>query len=318
MNQTTRPTECPACGVALAGRYCHACGQDTLARPRPLREWASEAFSETNLVDGRTARTLAALATRPGRLLEAYRSGAGSVYQTPLKMFVVLTALFLLTLSFAKVDIYQYVARPIRAGVPITARADPDGVTVHLTNVQQGERWMQRHMDPAIDPAVTAAVQAAADRATTNRDRQNLTYENVSNREQAAISERLAAWLPNALWILMPLYAVLLIPFFGRRRLFMEHLVFALWAHVLAFSLLILLALANKFGAGAPGWPLVFPYLAYVTAAAARYYAMPWVSALWRGAVHFGLYLGLVLMPAAVLIALTVMDLKAYLAFVSA
>lgn len=318
MTDRATPADCPACGVGLRGRYCHDCGQDTLARPRPLREWASEAFSETNLVDGRTARTLASLALRPGRLLEAYRSGAGSVYQTPTKMFVVLTALFLLTLNFADVDIYQYVAQPVRADQPITARADPDGVTVYLTNVSQGERWMQRHIEPGIASAVTEALVTAARAATTNVDRQNLSYENVSNGEQALISERLAAWLPNALWLLMPLYAVLLIPLFGRRRLFMEHLVFGLWVHVLGFSLLIVLALANKFGAGAPAWPLAIPYLIYFTAAAGRYYTMSWHSALWRGVVHLGLYLVVVLMPAATVVAMTAMDLKAWFAFVMA
>ncbi|RZJ41948.1 MAG: DUF3667 domain-containing protein, partial [Brevundimonas sp.] len=106
---TDAPASCAACGAMLMGRYCHLCGQDTLARPRPLRELAMEAFSETNLVDTRTARTMAALALRPGELLEAYRSGAGSRYATPIKIFVVMTALFLLVLNFSDVVIYQYV-----------------------------------------------------------------------------------------------------------------------------------------------------------------------------------------------------------------
>lgn len=311
-------TVCRACGTGLHGRYCHVCGQDTLARPRPLRDWAAEAFSETNLVDGRTARTLIALAMKPGRLLEACRDGASSLYQTPTKLFVVITALFLLTLSFADVQLYQYVAEVTDPGRPVTARADPDGATVHLENATQGERWMQRRIEPAIDPAVTAAIAAAAERATTETNRQNLLYENVSNLEQAAISERLAGWLPNAIWLLMPLYALMLAPFFGRRRLIMEHLVFAMWAHVTAFILLILLALANKYGARAPAWPLVLPFLAYFTLAASRYYGVSRPQALVRGAIHLALYFGLVLFPAALVAALTVMDLEALMTFMLA
>jgi len=317
-----RPVEeeaaCQACGTGLRGRYCHDCGQDTLARPRPLRDWAAEAFSETNLVDGRTARTLVALAVKPGRLLEACRDGASSLYQTPTKLFVVVTALFLLTLSFADVQLYQYVAQVTDPDRPVTARADADGATVHLENATQGERWMQRRVEPAIDPAVTTAIEAAAERAVTETDRQNLLYENVSNREQAAISERLAGWLPNAIWLLMPLYALMLAPFFGRRRLIMEHLVFAMWAHVTAFILLILLALANKFGANAPAWPLVLPFLGYFALAASRFYGVSRSQALVRGAIHLALYFGLVLFPAALVAALTVMDLGALMAFLQA
>lgn len=309
---------CRACRVELAGRYCHACGQDTEARPRPLGQWALEAFSENSLVDSRTARTLAVLVVRPGRLLEACRDGASSLYQTPTKLFVVMTALFLLTLNFADVQLYQYVARVTNPARPVSARADPDEVTVHLDNVTQGELWMQRRVETPIDPAVTAALEAAARRATTEADRQNLLYENVSNQEQGAISDRLASWLPNGLWLLMPLYALLLAPFFGRRRLIMEHLVFALWAHVMAFSLLIVLALANKFGAAAPAWPLVVPYLGYFVLAASRYYGVSRLQALWRGTVHLALYVGIVLFPAAFVVALTAMDLNALMAFMMA
>lgn len=289
-----------------------------MARPRPLREWAAEAFSEANLVDGRTVRTLAALAARPGRLLEAYRDGAGALYQTPTKLFIVVTALFLLALNFADVQIYQYVAKATDGSRPVTARADPDGATVHLENATEGERWMQRRVYPAVDPAVTRALESAADRATTETDRQNLVYEIQTNREQAIISERLAGWLPNMLWLLMPLYALLLAPLFGRRRLLMEHLVFAMWAHVTGFGLLILLTLANKFGAALPAWPLVLPYLGYFVLAASRYYGVSPGQALWRGAAHLCLYVGLVLFPAMLVVALSAMDMKAFAAYLLA
>jgi hypothetical protein len=309
---------CQACATALAGRYCHACGQDTLARPRPLREWAEEAFSETNLVDGRTARTLAALAIRPGRLLEAYRSGAGSLYQTPTKLFVVMTALFLLTLGWTDVLLYQHVAKVEDPTLPVAASANPDGVTVDFQNATQGAIWMRRRVDPALDPAVIAAVREAGARATNARDRNNLLYDIQANREQAVVSQRLAAWLPNALWLLMPLYAVLLMPLFGRRRLFMEHVVFAMWAHVMGFGLLSLVAVANRLGATVEAWAMAAPYLVYFTLAARRYYGLGWFQAAWRGGLHLLLYAFLVLAPAAIAVSASAVDWNAFWAYVSA
>lgn len=300
-----RSTACPSCGVALAGRYCHGCGQDAEARPRPLREWAAEAFSEANLIDGRTARTLAALAVRPHRLLEAYRDGSGGRYQSPTKLFVVVTALFLLTLNFSGVVIYQFVARVIDPAAPVGVRADPDGTTVHLTNVDQKELWMQRRIASPVDAGVTVAVAAEAEAAARPVDRDNLLSENQWNRDQVVIAERMAAWLPNALWLLMPLFALLLAPLFGRRRLLMEHLVFAMWAHVTAFGLLILLALANKAGAAFPAWPVVCPYLAYFVVAARHYYDLSWWGAAWRAVAHLALYLALVVTPAGLFVTAT-------------
>ena len=145
-----------------------------------------------------------------------------------------------------------------------------------------------------------------------------MLYENQANREQATVSARLAGWLPNVLWLLMPMYALLLAPLFGRGRLLAEHLVFAMWAHVMAFSLLILLALANKIGAALPAWPLVVPYLGYFVLAASRYYGVSRVQALWRGTVHLGLYAGLVLFPAALAVAISAMDVEAFVTFINA
>jgi len=312
---TDEPASCAACGTPLMGRYCYKCGQDTLAKPRPLRELAMEAFSETNLVDTRTARTMAALALSPGTLLEAYRAGAGSRYATPIKIFVVMTALFLLVLNFSGVVIYQYV-RQVEPGATVRAWSDPDGYTVHVEGTTETDRWMQRRVEPSIDPRIPAAIQAAADQTSSARDRANLLYELQADREQDIIMQRLADWLPNALWLLMPLYALLLTPLFGRQRLFLEHAVFAMWAHALAFGLLIILALINKFNVGMPAWPLLIPYLAYFTVAARRYYGETWVQAGWKGVLHTGLYVVMVLLPAAVLVSLSALDIDAFMAYV--
>lgn len=310
--------DCAACGVTLRGRYCHACGQDAEAQPRPLREWLSEAFSEANLVDGRTSRTLVALALRPGRLLEAYRAGAGTRYQGLTKLFVVMTALFLLTLNGTNVTLYQFVARPIDPSQPVTARADPDGMTVHLTNVEERALWLMPEEDTGVHPAVTAAIQDAAAAAATELDRQNLLLENSINAEQATIARRLTEWLPNTVWGLLPMYALLLAPIFGRRRLFMEHLIFAMWAHVTGFALLILLALANGRGANLPALLVLAPYLTYVTAAAARYYGLSWPQALWRAVLHLAAYVVFALIPMALVIELSATDWDAYMAYLRA
>lgn len=202
MSEEARGAACGQCGVTLHGRWCYACGQDALARPRPLRDLAAEALSETTLIDSRLVRTAGALATRPARLLEAYRSGGGALYVSPIKIFVVMTALFLAILNFSDVVIYQYV-RAVTPGQTVIATPDPDGVTVHISGATERDHWMQRRVTPFIDPRVTAAIEVAAARAETPQDRANLTYELQADREQAVITERMANWLPNGLWLLM-------------------------------------------------------------------------------------------------------------------
>ncbi|CAL1691775.1 hypothetical protein MMB232_01929 [Brevundimonas subvibrioides] len=315
---TTAGAVCAACETPLTGRWCHACGQDSRARPVPLRALVVEVATSYSPVDGKLARTLAVLVVRPGRLLEAYRSGAGSLYVTPLKLFVASTALFLSVLNFSDTTLVQYVWKVDRGGQAGPALYDPVSMEVKVQGATDGERWLQPKIEPAIDPEVTAAIQAAARAASDEPTRASMRYELVLNAEQADWAARLSGWLPNVLWLLMPVYAVFLIPFFGRRRLFLEHVIFAMWAHAVGFLLAMGLAGINAAGANLSAAWLVVPYLAYFTIAAARYYAVAPVQAFWRGIVHLSLYVVLALMPAAVAILATVTDWPALIAWIEA
>lgn len=316
MSEDAKP--CAACETPLSGRYCYSCGQDSRARPAPLREMAVQVATSYSPIDGKMARTLAVLAIRPGRLLEAYRSGAGSLYVTPLKLFVASTALFLAVLNFSDTTLFQYVWKVDQPGAAVRAVYDPETMEVSVEGATDGDRWLQPRIDPAIDPEVTAALQLAADTAPTEAERANMRYELAANLEQERLAVRLSDWLPNVLWLLMPLHAVGLMPLFGRRRLFLEHVIFAMWAHAIAFLMAMGLSAINSRGAnlGAP-W-LLLPYLAYFTAAAGRYYAMTPLQALWRAGAHTAFYVFAVLLPAAVIILATVTDWSAYWAWFQA
>jgi hypothetical protein len=309
---------CAACEAPLHGRYCHACGQDSRARPQPLRQMAVEVATSYSPIDSKLARTVAALAIRPGRLLDAYRRGAGSLYVTPLKLFVASTALFLSVMNFSSTTLYQYTWTVDEPDAPLTVTYDRETYEVDIIGATEADRWLQPHVDTPIDSEVTAALEAAAASAPDAEEREAMRYEIVSNAEEAKMTERISAWLPNVLWLLMPLYALGLIPLFGRRRLFLEHVIFAMWAHAVAFLLAMGMAALNGRGANLNGGLLALPYLGYFTLAAARYYGMPWWQALVRGGVHLIFYVLLVLIPAAIIIYMTVMDWNAFWVWVNA
>lgn len=302
---------CAACETPLAGRYCHVCGQDSKAKPGPLREMAVQVAVSYSPIDGKLARTIAVLATRPGRLLDAYRSGAGSLYVTPMKLFVASTALFLAVLNFSNTTLFQYVWKVDEPGRAVQAVYDPKTMEVSVVGATDSERWLQRRIEPAIDPEVTAAIETAARNGLDEATRANMRYELVANDEQEKLAARLSAWLPNVLWLLMPLYALGLIPLFGRRRLFLEHVIFAMWAHAIGFLLAMGMAAINSSGANLAAPWLALPYLAYFTVAAARYYDLSLVQAFWRGVVHLLFYVFLILAPTALIILATVTDWNA-------
>ena len=308
----TEMTACAACEMPLAGRYCHACGQDARARPGPLREMAIQVATSYSPIDGKLARTIAVLATRPGRLLEAYRSGAGSLYVTPMKLFVASTALFLAVLNFSDTTLFQFAWKVDQPGRAVHAVYDPDTMEVSVAGATWSDRWLQPRIEPAIDPEVTAAIEAASRNGADEATRANMRLELAMNAEQERLATRLSNWLPNVLWLLMPLYAAGLIPLFGRKRLFLEHVIFAMWAHAIAFLLAMGMSAINASGANLAAPWLVLPYLAYFTVAAARYYALSPLQTLWRGVLHLIFYVFLVLLPTVMIILATVTDWNAW------
>lgn len=87
---------CANCGAALAGPYCHVCGQEASGPPESLVAFLTEALSDLFNFRSRTLRSLRTLALRPGKLTHAYFSGKRVRYTAPLKVYLLSAAVFFL------------------------------------------------------------------------------------------------------------------------------------------------------------------------------------------------------------------------------
>lgn len=99
--------------------------------------------------------------------------------------------------------------------------------------------------------------------------------------DPAALNGPLMTWIPRILFILLPLYAMVLFLFYVRKRksfYFVDHLVFSLNVHTAAFVVLILAAIAAQVIDGLWVGAFVFLSLAvYVLLAMKRFYAQSWL-----------------------------------------
>jgi len=88
-------TSCRNCGVALQGRYCHACGQKAVASVVSLRELLHEVFHEfAHLDDSKIVKTLKLLLFKPGELTAEFLHGRRAGYVPPLRLYLVCSLLF--------------------------------------------------------------------------------------------------------------------------------------------------------------------------------------------------------------------------------
>lgn len=98
--------------------------------------------------------------------------------------------------------------------------------------------------------------------------------------DPAALNEPLTTWIPRALFLLMPLYALLLAAFYWRQRkdyYFVDHLIFSLGVHTFLFIVLMVDAgLAQVMSGENIGLLTVLALALYIFIAMKRFYAQGW------------------------------------------
>ena len=220
-------TPCANCGAALAvprPRFCPACGQETNIRPPRLSEFVQQFGGAYFSTEGALWRTLKLLLFRPGELTRQYLAGRRKHYVLPLRLYLTISLVVLLAMR---------VATGITMEDPASIQIDlKDGEysiiaigEAHNAGMKDGKffctglpEWLckrlQRRMD--VDQAVL-------------------------KREIAQLSERFVSNIGFGMFVMLPLFALLMkLVYWNRQLHYTEHLVFALHVHAFWFVALAL------------------------------------------------------------------------------
>lgn len=91
------PARCPNCETELRGRYCHVCGQeDVPPAAMGMRRLLREAGQELSSWQSETGLTMRTLLFKPGRLTADYLAGKRQRYVEPIRLYLVVSAIFFL------------------------------------------------------------------------------------------------------------------------------------------------------------------------------------------------------------------------------
>lgn len=111
---------CLSCGAAIVGPYCSGCGQRNDDMRRSSFVLFKDFLKDTFDFDSRMWRTLGSMAITPGAAASNYSHGRRSRYTPPVRLFLVVSFLFFLTLGlthtmFVAVDVRPKTAAEIAA-----------------------------------------------------------------------------------------------------------------------------------------------------------------------------------------------------------
>jgi hypothetical protein len=214
------PNTCLNCGVQVDLNFCPNCGQEHTTMIVPIGHLLRDVVDEFILLDSKLLRTLKLLILRPGFLTNEYVAGRRIRYVSPFRLYFVISAIYFLAFSFAHYDVAVMHGLAYGLEQAHHAHATDEEAPVKMLTAYPADGMHTMHLGHNIH--------TVPDRARRHR----LAVDRTSNwflKNQSLIT-----------FLLVPIAALLLkLLYLGTRRLYIEHLVFAVHLQSFMFALLL-------------------------------------------------------------------------------
>ena len=239
MNMPAHPhhvaSDCPNCGAAVSGNYCHECGQETVLHPPSTREFVHEFIGHYVALEGKLWKSLLLLLFRPGQLTLEYIKGRRVRYVQPLRLYLTFSLIFFAVMKYTGHDGVS-IGSP--ADQAVTAQAGAHGKTELVREDKPGE---------IVDGTAEMRARIAKVNAHWGENVDRFSKMSPDERNQV-LKTAFYGYMPYAVFFMMPMFALYLNGLYlGSGRRFGEHLLFALHVNGFAFLAMTLMMLVPGF-----------------------------------------------------------------------
>ena len=237
------PDYCRNCGALLAGQYCAACGQRARTRLITLWELLKDVVGDLFELDSRLWRSLKPLLLRPGHLTRDYLAGRRVHYVPPFRMYLILSILFFVVVSFDEDGPAIFDEAEVSLGE--TLETEIESLRGETENP---ERALETHSDT--NEAIKTCEKAEIDTGIAWLDsKENIEFlrrlcvqvvEKVT-ADEGAFARALYDNIPKMMFIFLPFLALVLkLLYIGTGRYYVEHLLFFVHYHAFFFLIVML------------------------------------------------------------------------------
>ncbi len=201
--------QCGNCQAELTGPYCAQCGQHAHASARSISALWNDGWHALTHVDGRIWRSLQLLLFKPGELTRLYFANRRASHVPPVRLYLIISVV-----TFALIGLGFDGNEAVKIDASGTAAAGTAGPSDNC--------------DINADGGVLNA-------------RLKRACEKILVDGGASFGRLLMDSVPRAMFLMLPLIALLMLLFYWRpRRLYVEHFVFLLHTHAALFLWAIL------------------------------------------------------------------------------
>lgn len=318
---------CLNCGTLLIGKYCVECGQPNHTYVAPLWETIEEFFGNHFGLDTKFFHSIVPLLFQPGFLTREYCAGRRERYIKPLRLYLFCSILFFFCAAWLMPSHFGDSDIKTPATLSATQRAklrkqlqdsiteirnDPNLSADQKTRITaQQQRLLDAtqfaQLKSTLDAVSTGQPQdksgaknsklpavlpepGAGEKDATFSERFREKVAKIKADQSRFVNELLYHAVPKAMFVFLPLVALLLKLFYIRRKhLYMEHLIFTLHYHALFFAALltgiVISTLATHYAwpAAIKDWTveiIKWYLIAYLFLALRNFYQQSWLKTL--------------------------------------
>jgi hypothetical protein len=246
---TAQRSHCQNCGEALAGPYCSACGQHDVDYHRSIGPVVEDALEGFLHFDGKFFRSVRYLFTRPGYLTKEFIAGRRMSYMHPLRFYIFASFLFFATGFLTDHRPTAAEKAALKAKSEETARKATEEAGKLKADLElDGDAAKGADASPGAN-GVTLSAEPSSRWGWLNR-KLRMAYSSDGHLDKKALSAEIKHLLPTMLFLCLPFFAAVLKAVYLRsRRLYIEHLIFALHVMTFVFLASLFAELAQRLGA---------------------------------------------------------------------
>lgn len=261
-----KENNCLNCGTEVVGKFCHNCGQPNIEPKETLWQLINHFFADITHFDGKIFSSLRLVILKPGFLSRQYILGKRMSYLNPIRMYLFVSAIFfLIFFSIVKIN-------PATISIGITdndidkmdsVRFKKFSKALNNGKLLSRDEAKKRNKQFTISPGnyktkaqYDSALHAGKKHNWVERQliykeiELNEKYNHDSNTISAAIINKLVHTIPQMLFVLLPLFALVLKLLYIRRKQFyyVDHAIFTLHFYIFVFiDMLVIFGVGKLF-----------------------------------------------------------------------
>ena len=236
---------CPNCDYLFNGidNYCPNCGQENHSHKLPIKHFVIEAFEGYFHFDTKLINTIKDLILRPGLITKNYNLGKRARYISPVRLYIFVSFIFFLILSFQK----------------------PVGESSSADSIKMDMNYNIVPIDKAVKPNDSSRLAGIRDLSNATIDNyldslgvgvswyNKVYYRNyikfkTGHLKEDELRQNNRKNLSIIMFLLMPIFAFYVYLLHYKRKLYYaEHLIFSLHTHTMAFCFLSIWLLCRPF-----------------------------------------------------------------------